>query len=457
MINKYNNPRLHNTVLTGPGMAHPRNPHVVIGSDEQGFIQGDLMDANAIMETIDQKIDVDNLLDQEKINEAVQNAVSSIDVPNSFTTVKVGTTNLVADNKSDTLTITAGNNITLTPNAAQDSFSISAATSQSDWQQNTSSANDYIKNKPTVVDLNRIKVGDYLYNDLTWGTSSTNAIAICVNDGTNYNDGFARFASLTPSQDTYIYYNGSKECYVGKTNGIEDGYVTTQYYKDHYTISSFPAMQACVQAFNNMGYMPSINELIIALRIIYYTSGRSNSTYSCWSSTQFDNYDQYPSTVSKYTYSTSYPGWSWSHSLKTSELKVLPFIKIAQPGQNNIAMPPKGLEYTSICNIYRLHDQITTENSINGVLKRIHDNNELRVSGRKYFIPANALYDTTGLFPQSSAGDGIGVFLEILRDTGESYNSMSAIFRYIDGDGTCYIGSAIYENNAYSIHWNSNA
>lgn len=55
MINKYNNPRLHNTVLTGPGMTHPRNPHVVIGSDEQGFIQGDLMDANAIMETIDQK------------------------------------------------------------------------------------------------------------------------------------------------------------------------------------------------------------------------------------------------------------------------------------------------------------------------------------------------------------------------------------------------------------------
>ena len=77
MIDKYNNPRLHNTVLTGPGMTHPRNPHVVIGSDEQGFIQGDLMDANAIMETIDQKIDVDNLIDEEKLTTTVQSVVNT--------------------------------------------------------------------------------------------------------------------------------------------------------------------------------------------------------------------------------------------------------------------------------------------------------------------------------------------------------------------------------------------
>ena len=45
---------------------------------------------------------------------------------NAFTTVKVGTTDLVADAKSDTLTITAGNNITLTPTANSDSFTIAA-------------------------------------------------------------------------------------------------------------------------------------------------------------------------------------------------------------------------------------------------------------------------------------------------------------------------------------------
>ena len=45
---------------------------------------------------------------------------------NAFATVKVGTTNLTADEKSDTLTITAGDNITLTPTANSDSFTIAA-------------------------------------------------------------------------------------------------------------------------------------------------------------------------------------------------------------------------------------------------------------------------------------------------------------------------------------------
>ena len=45
---------------------------------------------------------------------------------NAFATVKVGTTSLVADSVSDTLTITAGSNITLTPTASSDSFVISA-------------------------------------------------------------------------------------------------------------------------------------------------------------------------------------------------------------------------------------------------------------------------------------------------------------------------------------------
>lgn len=45
---------------------------------------------------------------------------------NAFSTVKVGTTSLSADSKTDTLTITAGSNITLTPTASSDSFTIAA-------------------------------------------------------------------------------------------------------------------------------------------------------------------------------------------------------------------------------------------------------------------------------------------------------------------------------------------
>lgn len=55
-MRKYNNPRLLNTVVAGPGMKHPTKPHVIVG-DNGEFIQGDLMDANAVGELVDQKID----------------------------------------------------------------------------------------------------------------------------------------------------------------------------------------------------------------------------------------------------------------------------------------------------------------------------------------------------------------------------------------------------------------
>lgn len=51
-MNKYNNPRLLNTVVSGTGMKHPMQPHVVVGDTANGFIRGDLMDANAIVELV---------------------------------------------------------------------------------------------------------------------------------------------------------------------------------------------------------------------------------------------------------------------------------------------------------------------------------------------------------------------------------------------------------------------
>lgn len=46
---------------------------------------------------------------------------------NAFSNVVVGSTTIAADSKTDTLTLTAGSNITLTPNAANDSITISAS------------------------------------------------------------------------------------------------------------------------------------------------------------------------------------------------------------------------------------------------------------------------------------------------------------------------------------------
>ena len=55
-MNKYFNPRLLNAVIAGTGMKNPVRPHVVLGDQANGFIRGDLMDANAIVEIADQKI-----------------------------------------------------------------------------------------------------------------------------------------------------------------------------------------------------------------------------------------------------------------------------------------------------------------------------------------------------------------------------------------------------------------
>ena len=46
---------------------------------------------------------------------------------NAFSNVVVGSTTIAADSKTDTLTLTAGSNITLTPNATNDSITISAS------------------------------------------------------------------------------------------------------------------------------------------------------------------------------------------------------------------------------------------------------------------------------------------------------------------------------------------
>jgi hypothetical protein len=119
---------------------------------------------------------------------------------NAFATVKVGSTSLTADAKSDTLTITAGNNITLTPTASSDTFSIAATDTtysdvvaggasglmtgsdktklngiaegaevnvQSDWSVTSTSSDAYIKNKPTIPS----KTSD-LTNDSNFSTFS---------------------------------------------------------------------------------------------------------------------------------------------------------------------------------------------------------------------------------------------------------------------------------------------
>lgn len=114
---------------------------------------------------------------------------------NAFSNVKVGSTTVAADAKTDTLELVAGSNVTLTPDATNDKVTIAATDTtysdattsahglmsaadktklngiaagaevnvQSDWDQTTTTADDYIKNKPTLATV----ATSGSYNDLS--------------------------------------------------------------------------------------------------------------------------------------------------------------------------------------------------------------------------------------------------------------------------------------------------
>ena len=55
-MNRDFRPVLEGAQIRGTGMKHPRVPRVIVGSELNGYMQGDLMDANAISEYIDERI-----------------------------------------------------------------------------------------------------------------------------------------------------------------------------------------------------------------------------------------------------------------------------------------------------------------------------------------------------------------------------------------------------------------
>ena len=65
-----------------------------------------------------------HLLDKAKLDSVAPGAEVN---QNAFSNVTVGSTTISADSKTDTLTLTAGNNITLTPDAANDKITISSS------------------------------------------------------------------------------------------------------------------------------------------------------------------------------------------------------------------------------------------------------------------------------------------------------------------------------------------
>lgn len=128
---------------------------------------------------------------------------------NAFSNVKVGSTTVAADAKTDTLELVAGSNVTLTPDATNDKITIAATDTtysdattstaglmsaadktklngiatgaevnvQSDWSVTDTSSDAFIKNKPTIPTVNN--------GTLTIQKNGTNVQTFTANQSTN--------------------------------------------------------------------------------------------------------------------------------------------------------------------------------------------------------------------------------------------------------------------------------
>lgn len=97
---------------------------------------------------------------------------------NAFNRVVVGSTTIEADTETDALTITAGNNITLTPNSDNDSITISASVPEYSDATTTTHGLMSVADKNTLDDLYNLIAGATALGDMTlenyeWSASKT--------------------------------------------------------------------------------------------------------------------------------------------------------------------------------------------------------------------------------------------------------------------------------------------
>ena len=104
-------------------------------------------------------------------------AHSNYENQNAFSTVKVGSTSVSADTATDTLTLTAGNNVTITPDATNDKITISSTDTK--YTHPTTSGNKHIPSGGSSGQILRWSAdGTAVWgtdNNTTYGVVSTTA------------------------------------------------------------------------------------------------------------------------------------------------------------------------------------------------------------------------------------------------------------------------------------------
>jgi hypothetical protein len=196
---------------------------------------------------------------------------------NAFSNVKVGSTTISADTTTDTLTLVAGNNITLTPNATSDQITISAT---------SSSSGSYTHPDSGVIAGTYKSVTVNSEGHVTGGTNPTTLSGYGITDAVTGDD-FALYiqsaademsgkADISHTHSSYINQNAFSNVKVGST-----------------TISADTTTDTLTLVGSNVTLTPTASSDTITIGItksnvtsaLGYTPPTTNTTYGVVSTT----------------------------------------------------------------------------------------------------------------------------------------------------------------------------
>lgn len=210
LMNKVN---VLGAVVQGGTLDYKRRPDLFVGDEKQGYIKGDLMDANAVSQLV---------------SDAIQESAQ---------------TNMQADwNQDDP--------------------------DKNDYIKNKPKTLSTFKNQITEIEL-----GYYLYSDLTWSKeyiSEKQLIGCCVGTPDMFPDGKARFCEVGGDVDDGSYKWSTKNIAVEGLpiiDNIDEDYdlITYEGWKDTDVllndVNTHPAAEHAKSKFNGNGYLPTIKEM----------------------------------------------------------------------------------------------------------------------------------------------------------------------------------------------------
>ena len=172
--------------------------------------------------------------DKTKLNNIAANAEVN---QNAFSNVKVGSTTIQADSKTDTLELVAGGNVTLTPDASGDKVTIAA---QDTTYDNATTSAAGLMSSDDKTKLNNVAAGAQVnviesieYDGAAVSISGKKATITPNKDLSNYNNATTKFQSesqvdtkIANALTSAVIYNGSVAKYSDlPSTGVQNGWL----------------------------------------------------------------------------------------------------------------------------------------------------------------------------------------------------------------------------------------